>query len=57
MVILFKDISYSSMGITGCYLGGLAISWLGIQLPVLSNNQKVEQIRKELVYGEDDRKK
>ena len=40
-------------------LGGLVISWLvGIKLPGLEyNNQKVEAaFRKELVYGEDDRK-
>ena len=40
-------------------LGGLIISWLvGIKLPGLEyNNQKVEAaFRKELVYGEDDRK-
>ena len=40
-------------------LGGILISWLvGIKLPGLEyNNQKVEAaFRKELVYGEDDRK-
>ena len=40
-------------------LGGIAISWIvGIKLPGLEyNNQKVEAaFRKELVYGEDDRK-
>ena len=40
-------------------LGGLVISWIvGIKLPGLEyNNQKVEAaFRKELVYGEDDRK-
>ena len=40
-------------------LGGIIISWLvGIRLPGLEyNNQKVEAaFRKELVYGEDDRK-
>ena len=40
-------------------MGGLVISWLvGIKLPGLEyNNQKVEAaFRKELVYGEDDRK-
>ena len=40
-------------------LGGIIISWLvGIKLPGLEyNNQKVEAaFRKELVYGEDDRK-
>tara|TARA_Y100000816_G_scaffold273606_1_gene240097 strand:- start:5690 stop:6694 length:1005 start_codon:yes stop_codon:yes gene_type:complete len=40
-------------------IGGLIISWLvGIKLPGLEyNNQKVEAaFRKELVYGEDDRK-
>ena len=40
-------------------IGGIIISWLvGIKLPGLEyNNQKVEAaFRKELVYGEDDRK-
>ena len=40
-------------------LGGLIISWIvGIKLPGLEyNNQKVEAaFRKELVYGEDDRR-
>ena len=46
----------------GCFnfsIGGILISWLvGIKLPGLEyNNQKVEAaFRKELVYGEDDRK-
>ena len=41
-------------------IGGVLLSWLvGIKLPGLEyNNQKVEAaFRKELVYGEDDRKK
>ncbi len=40
-------------------IGGILISWfVGIKLPGLEyNNQKVEAaFRKELVYGEDDRK-
>ena len=47
------------MGIINCKFRGLVISWLvGIKLPGLEyNNQKVEAaFRKELVYGEDDRK-
>ena len=56
----FKDISGSLVWVSlTASLGGLIISWLvGIKLPGLEyNNQKVEAaFRKELVYGEDDRK-
>ena len=60
VVIPFKDISGSLVWVSlTASLGGLIISWLvGIKLPGLEyNNQKVEAaFRKELVYGEDDRK-
>ena len=56
----FKDITGSLVWVSlTASLGGLVISWLvGIKLPGLEyNNQKVEAaFRKELVYGEDDRK-
>ena len=56
----FKDITGSLVWVSLiASLGGLIISWIvGIKLPGLEyNNQKVEAaFRKELVYGEDDRK-
>ena len=55
----FKDILDLLFASLTASLGGLIISWLvGIKLPGLEyNNQKVEAaFRKELVYGEDDRK-
>ena len=60
VIPFFKDISGSLVWVSlTASLGGLVISWLvGIKLPGLEyNNQKVEAaFRKELVYGEDDRK-
>ena len=60
VIPFFKDISGSLVWVSlSASLGGLVISWLvGIKLPGLEyNNQKVEAaFRKELVYGEDDRK-
>ena len=57
---IFKDISGSLVWVSlTASLGGLVISWIvGIKLPGLEyNNQKVEAaFRKELVYGEDDRR-
>ena len=60
VIPFFKDITGSLVWVSlTASLGGLVISWLvGIKLPGLEyNNQKVEAaFRKELVYGEDDRK-
>jgi peptide/bleomycin uptake transporter len=60
VIPFFKDISGSLVWVSlTASLGGLIISWLvGIKLPGLEyNNQKVEAaFRKELVYGEDDRR-
>ena len=60
VIPFFKDISGSLVWVSLiASLGGLIISWIvGIKLPGLEyNNQKVEAaFRKELVYGEDDRK-
>jgi peptide/bleomycin uptake transporter len=60
VIPFFKDISGSLVYVSlVASLGGLLISWIvGIKLPGLEyNNQKVEAaFRKELVYGEDDRK-
>ena len=60
VIPFFKDISGSLVWVSlTASLGGLLISWIvGIKLPGLEyNNQKVEAaFRKELVYGEDDRK-
>ena len=60
VIPFFKDISGSLVWVSlSASLGGLVISWLvGIKLPGLEyNNQKVEAaFRKELVYGEDDRR-
>ena len=60
VIPFFKDISGSLVWVSlAASLGGLAISWLvGIKLPGLEyNDQKVEAaFRKELVYGEDDRR-
>ena len=60
VIPFFKDISGSLVWVSlVASLGGLVISWIvGIKLPGLEyNNQKVEAaFRKELVYGEDDRK-
>ena len=60
VIPFFKDISGSLVWVSlVASLGGLIISWIvGIKLPGLEyNNQKVEAaFRKELVYGEDDRK-
>ena len=60
VIPFFKDISGSLVWVSlTASLGGLVISWLvGIKLPGLEyNNQKVEAaFRKELVYGEDDRR-
>jgi peptide/bleomycin uptake transporter len=60
VIPFFKDISGSLVYVSlVASLGGLLISWIvGIRLPGLEyNNQKVEAaFRKELVYGEDDRK-
>ena len=59
-VPVLKDITGSLVWVALILsLGGIAISWIvGIKLPGLEyNNQKVEAaFRKELVYGEDDRK-
>ena len=61
VIPFFKDISGSLVWVSlTASLGGLIISWLvGIKLPGLEyNNQKVEAaFRKELVYGEDDRRR
>jgi peptide/bleomycin uptake transporter len=60
VIPFFKDITGSLVWVSlVASLGGLLISWIvGIKLPGLEyNNQKVEAaFRKELVYGEDDRK-
>ena len=60
VIPFFKDITGSLVWVSlVASLGGLVISWIvGIKLPGLEyNNQKVEAaFRKELVYGEDDRK-
>ena len=60
VIPFFKDITGSLVWVSLiASLGGLLISWIvGIKLPGLEyNNQKVEAaFRKELVYGEDDRK-
>ena len=60
IIPFFKDITGSLVWVSlTASLGGLIISWIvGIKLPGLEyNNQKVEAaFRKELVYGEDDRK-
>ena len=60
VIPFFKDVSGSLVWVSlTASLGGLLISWIvGIKLPGLEyNNQKVEAaFRKELVYGEDDRK-
>ena len=60
VIPFFKDINGSLVWVSlTASLGGLIISWLvGIKLPGLEyNNQKVEAaFRKELVYGEDDRR-
>ena len=60
VIPFFKDISGSLVWVSlTASLGGLVVSWIvGIKLPGLEyNNQKVEAaFRKELVYGEDDRK-
>ena len=60
VIPFFKDISGSLVWVSlVASLGGLVVSWIvGIKLPGLEyNNQKVEAaFRKELVYGEDDRK-
>ena len=60
VIPFFKDISGSLVWVSlTASLGGLVISWIvGIKLPGLEyNNQKVEAaFRKELVYGEDDRR-
>ena len=60
VIPFFKDISGSLVVVSlTASLGGLLISWIvGIKLPGLEyNNQKVEAaFRKELVYGEDDRR-
>ena len=60
VIPFFKDITGSLVWVSlTASLGGLIVSWLvGIKLPGLEyNNQKVEAaFRKELVYGEDDRK-
>ena len=60
VIPFFKDVSGSLVWVSlTASLGGLIISWLvGIKLPGLEyNNQKVEAaFRKELVYGEDDRR-
>ena len=60
LIYYFKDITGSLVWVSlTASLGGLVISWLvSIKLPGLEyNNQKVEAaFRKELVYGEDDRK-
>jgi peptide/bleomycin uptake transporter len=60
VIPFFKDLTGSLVWVSlTASLGGLVISWLvGIKLPGLEyNNQKVEaSFRKELVYGEDDRK-
>ena len=59
-VPILKDITGSLVWVALILsFGGIAISWIvGIKLPGLEyNNQKVEAaFRKELVYGEDDRK-
>ena len=60
VIPFFRDISGSLVWVSLiASLGGLVVSWIvGIKLPGLEyNNQKVEAaFRKELVYGEDDRK-
>ena len=60
VIPFFKDITGSLVWVSlTASLGGLIVSWLvGIKLPGLEyNNQKVEAaFRKELVYGEDDRR-
>jgi len=60
VIPFFKDLNGSLVWVSlTASLGGLIISWIvGYKLPGLEyNNQKVEAaFRKELVYGEDDRK-
>ena len=60
VIPFFKDLTGSLVWVSlVASLGGLIISWIvGIKLPGLEyNNQKVEAaFRKELVYGEDDRR-
>ena len=59
VIPFFKDISGSLVWVSlTASLGGLVISWIvGIKLPGLEYNNQVEAaFRKELVYGEDDRR-